>query len=90
MSAADRVVRLDADEASLLAARILAFHLEGNGSFGDPDQWLDWGDLPHLDEDSFTMVLDGMKDVATELWDLVRSGEAAHDIDSAELLERAR
>ena len=87
---AGRIVRLTADEATVLAARILAFHAQGSGEFGDVESWLSWEDLPYLDEDSFSMVLDGMADVARYLWAFVRSGEDVYEIDSAELLERAR
>lgn len=79
-------LRLNSDEAAILAARLIARAID----HGHADEWLPEEDLPNLDTDSYTMLLDGCHDLATEIWALVHSGEALHDIDSAYLLEQAK
>jgi hypothetical protein len=76
-------LHLNVNEAAALALLLVARRIE------DVEWWLDWEDLPNLDEYSIGLVADQMTDVAR----LVRSHldlfENESDIDSRDLLSRA-
>ena len=85
MSGNKPTVRLRPALAQLLADRLLAMHLEDGTS-----DWLRWEDLPYLDEESFALVMSEVKELAIELWEMVRRGEMAYGVDSADLLEECQ
>lgn len=51
--------------------------------------WLEWEDVGWLGEDSFERVEKAMEQVAVNMRTLSRGYDAAHDIDSADILSRA-
>lgn len=70
-------VILSGEEADLLARRLVALHLE------DHHEWLDFDDVPHLDEQSFAMLGEAVAGLASALWLSVADSERAADLHRA-------
>lgn len=84
--AADDTVTLTATEARVLALYLAAEHLANC----DVDVWLQWEDVPQLDEASWYLLHDTIKESAFgPLRAAVAVAEGVHGIDARLLAERA-
>lgn len=76
-------VHLSPAEAQALATRLVALRV------ADVDRWLDWEDLPHLDERSFALLVEEVEREAIHLHGRSLSLDRSSGIDSQWLQGRA-
>jgi hypothetical protein len=82
VSAADGM-HLSKDEAAALALLLVARKIE------DVEWWLDWEDLPNLDEYSIGLVADQMASVSQSVRATLSVFETQAEVDSRDVLSRA-
>lgn len=80
-STEDAAVRLDDAEVTALAKRLLAMNAATD--------WLEWEDVPELEEGAFERLLDAVKAESRALAEASRNHDRASNIDSQWLLGRA-
>lgn len=73
---------LTEEETVALAMRLAVRNLN------DCDEWLNWEDVPLLDEDGFDRLTDAMTDVRIGLERKLSRYEQEFDVDSAEIESR--
>lgn len=78
----NEVVILDETETRALAMRRVLWALTNH------DEWLEWGDVPLLDEDGFNRLSDAVDDIRNWWSEHLRDFERAEDVDSAHIEER--
>ena len=84
----DPQLTLTPTETDLLAIRLAIAHLTYEHPAGE---WVDWEDVPWLDEASFEALGASVDAVVPNLLrGLLAQGERIHDIDSASLMEMAK
>lgn len=79
----DEGMGLTETEARCLALRIAARQIRGF------TLWLEWEDYPNLGEHAFERVIEAMHTVAKDLEKQTRQVDRIHDVDSADLIEKA-
>ena len=77
-------IRLTEIEAAALAYRIVALQVSNS------DMWLEWEDYPYLDEESFRLVDEKVREIGATTLDRSRSLDVEADIDSAAIRETAQ
>ena len=73
-------VVLEHDETVALGMLVAIRKLE------DAAEWLEWEDLPQLDQDGFDMVIDAIRDQAGQMSTALGRYERANDIDARRLM----
>lgn len=76
------IIVLTEEETMALAMRLVVRHLN------DTNEWLDWEDVPLLDEDGFNRLIDHVCDIRIGLERQTVAYERAADVDSREIESR--
>lgn len=75
----DEAVILNETETRALAMRRVLWALTNH------DEWLEWEDVPLLDEDGFNRLSDALDDIRNWWTEHLRDFERVEDVDSAEV-----